>query len=256
MAHFLSMIPGGRSFLQSPLQYLPLLALLWRASRVHATGSPGGSFNETSKNVRCCDGILVDAETDNGVAAALFAAAATAATIAAASDDANLFDRGQTQTPPKAGELTVSELVRFDLTRIDAPFLGINFGGTIKWDYASTLDSGRTLTYSTTNDLSNIHYLKSYKVNVDGTHDDSKHYTHQRKNPLIIGSQFTRPDGLLFRGSQLYVFAPLFSDTGIKIGIELRDDGCRFLDGFPPPDDGPIPVTLPRQAILNGDLNH
>jgi hypothetical protein len=135
-----------------------------------ATGGPKGSFDETSGQVHCCDGVEVNAETESRFAAALFAAAAAAAIIAEASDDADLFDRGQTQTPPNAGELTVDELVHFDLTRIDAPSLGTNFGGTIRWDYTRTLDSGRILTYSTSNDFSNIHYLKSYKVNVDGTH--------------------------------------------------------------------------------------
>jgi hypothetical protein len=200
-----------------------------------ATGGPKGSFDEISGLVHCCDGVEVLAATDNKLAMALFAASGASALIAELSDDADLFDRGQTQTPPNAGELTVDELVHFDLTRIDTPSLGTNFGGTIKWNYSRTLDSGRILTYSTSNDFSNIHYLKSYKVNVDGTHNDSKHYTHQYKNPLIIGAQFTKPDGSLFRGSQLYVFAVLFSDTGIKIGFELRDDGYGYLGGFPPP---------------------
>jgi hypothetical protein len=205
--------------------------------------------------VHCCDGTVAIAATDNKVAAALFAAAAASETIALASDDADFFDRGQTQTPPKAGELTVSELVHFDLTRIDSPTLGTNFGGTVKWDYTRTLDSGRTLTYSTTNDFSNIHYLKSYKVNVDGSHQNSKHYTHQSHGRLIIGAQFTRPGGSLFRGSELYVFALLFSDTGIKIGIELRDDGNGFLGGFPPPHGEHIPITFSSQAILDGVSN-
>jgi len=225
-----------------------------------ATTGPEGSFDETSGRVRCCNGVNTNVETGSGVAAALYGAAAAVATVAGLSDDSDLYDRGQDKTPPEAGELTVGELVHFEVTRLDSFALGTNFSGTIEWDYKRTLDSGRTLTYSTKNDFSNIHYLKSYQVNIDSKHSADKHYTHHARDPLIIAAQFTRPNGTLFRGSGLYVFAILISDTGVRLGVELRDDGNGFLGGFPPhddDDDDDIPRSIPstKGAILGGDVN-
>lgn len=213
---------------------------------------PTGTFDETDPSVHCCDGAVVNAETNNEVAIILFGLAAAAATIAAHFDDADLIDRGRVQTPPNTGELTVGELVHFDITQLDSPSPGTKFGGTIKWDYARTVNNGRTLTYSTSTPFSNIHFLKSYQVNIDGKHDPSNLYTHQRKNRLTVEAQFVKPDGSLYKSSQLYVFALLFSDTGIKMGIELRDDGTGCGSGFNPQPDPPAAILNPANSAVVG----
>ena len=215
-----------------------------------SSAGPTGTFDETDPSVHCCDGAAANAETNDEVAATLFGLAAAAATIAAESDDADLFDRGRVQTPPNPGELTVGELVHFDITQMDSPSPGTKFGGTIKWDYARTVNNGRTLTYSTNNPFSNIHFLKSYQVNIDGKHDPSNLYTHQRKDRLIVAAQFVKPNGSLYKGSQLYVFALLFSDTGTKMGIELRDDGAGCGGGFNPQPDPPAEILNPANSAV------
>ena len=216
-----------------------------------ASGGPTGSFDETDGTVHCCDGARVSASTNNGTAAALFGAAATVAAVAAYSDESDLFDRGQTQTPPKPGEQTVGETVNFKINHDDAPSPGTNFSGTIEWDYKRDLASGRSLTFGKKDDFSNIHFLKSYKVNIDGTHHDSKLYVHHRGNPLLISAQFTKPDGTLFRGAQLFVFALLWSDTGERIGVELRDDGFGEIGGFETTSTQGKEM-LPKRALLAG----
>ena len=210
------------------------------AAQAGGSGStgPGGTAEETNPSVHCCTGVQAEAETDSETAAALFGAAAAMATIAMCSDEADLFWRGQTATPPASGLLTVSETVKFSADFPNSLIPGKAFTGDITWDYTRTLNDGSTLTHSATDPYENIHLLKAYDVYIDGTHNASAHYTHQRRTPLLIGAQFTKPDGTLFTGSQLYTFAVLWSDTGAKKAVELRDDGYTLAGDSGPPNAG------------------
>ena len=50
--------------------------------------------------MHCCTSLEAQAETNSGVAGALYGAAGVLLIFAAASDEADLFYRGQTVTPP------------------------------------------------------------------------------------------------------------------------------------------------------------
>ncbi|KAN0069051.1 hypothetical protein V8E54_012680 [Elaphomyces granulatus] len=192
---------------------------------------PEGTADETDPSVHCCTGLAANAETDNTVAGMLYGIAAACGVAAALSDEADLFYRGQTATPPPAGLLTVGEAVSFSIGMPPSIQFGKPFGGSIEWDYTRVLSDDSTLTHSATDPYANVHVLKAYDVYIDGVDNGpGGHYTHARRKPLVVGAQFTRPDGSLYVGAQLYAFVLLWSDTGVKTSIELRDDGHK-LDG-------------------------
>ena len=64
-------IRSGTSFSLSSLQSLPLLVLSLQPCTVESA-RPTGTFDETHPSVHCCNGIAVDAETDNETVASLF----------------------------------------------------------------------------------------------------------------------------------------------------------------------------------------
>jgi hypothetical protein len=116
---------------------------------------------------------------------------------------------------------------------------------------------GATLRFSKQNDsFKNIHYLKSYQVSVDGSVSPDKHYTHTSRQPVIIGARFVKPDGSLFRGAELYVFALLVADTGRRLAVELRDDGYGSLAGFPDGGhDNKSPASPPGRLLSSRPLS-
>ncbi len=90
-------------------------------------------------------------------------------TITANKDDADLRERAQSATVPNDGELTVSELVKFDIDCHDSPSPGTPFSGVTEWSYNRALDSGRVLEYGTKTEWPNIHYPKSSSIDIDRT---------------------------------------------------------------------------------------
>jgi hypothetical protein len=83
----------------------------------------------------------------------------------------------------------------------------------------------------------NVHF-KAHEVYIDGMHNSAAHYGNQRRYPFIIEAQFTKLDGTLFTGSQLYSFAIPWSDTGFKNTIDLRNGGYTLSGNLGPPNTG------------------
>lgn len=171
------------------------------------------------------------------------------------SDDANLFERGQSSTVPKEGELTVSEVTEFFATVLAGIMLGYDFGGLIDWVYKRTLDSGRVLEHRVEKEpYRNVHLLDSYNVDVDWKHEDDGIYTHNRRCTLYVSASFVKPRGedpqpeTLFEGQELYVMALLISDDGQKIIRELRDEG-RFQTR---PNTGVYTVGIDGMQLTDG----
>ncbi|KAF2276478.1 uncharacterized protein EI97DRAFT_458404 [Westerdykella ornata] len=183
-------------------------------------------FADPDGSENCCTGLEVQASTDSYAAAGLFATAAAVAVIALLSDDADLIDRGRSQTVPNSGELTSAERASFESDFNDAPSPGTPFTGRTTWSYERTLGS-RSLTHSATDTYQNVHYLQSYKVSLDSAPvtDPNHHHAHPRSEPLLIEASFVNPSGALFRGPTLYVFVLLWSNHREKRLLELRDDG-------------------------------
>ncbi|KAK6516029.1 hypothetical protein TWF281_004619 [Arthrobotrys megalospora] len=88
---------------------------------------------------------------------------------AALQDGKDPHELGRDNTNPNDDELTVGQLVEFDITPIDMPTLGVPWKGKLEWSYERSLDSGRILRYSATTNFENTHYLRSYRVSIDGT---------------------------------------------------------------------------------------
>ncbi|KAK0713956.1 hypothetical protein B0T26DRAFT_678228 [Lasiosphaeria miniovina] len=124
------------------------------------------------------------------------------------------LNRSAATPPPDKNALTTAEFVKFDIDYTEDPGVGGPFNGRQHEPFK------------------NIHYLKSYKVSIDGAVSPDKYYTHASRQPVIIGARFVKPDGSLFRGAELYVFALLVSDTGRRVAVELRDDGYGSLASF------------------------
>ncbi|MCJ1254884.1 hypothetical protein MMC24_002700 [Lignoscripta atroalba] len=189
------------------------------------TIGPGDGYSGTDPTVSCSSCNTVTVTTTNVVAGSLFVAAFVFAWIAAEKDDSDLHDRGQANTVPGEEEYTISELVNMTIDYKDAPSPGTPFQGSIKWDYARSLDSGRVLTYENSYTWQNEHYLGGRTVSINNTHNASNLYTHNAKFPLVIGATFTKVNGKPYIGAELYVFALLRSDTGRERYVELHDDG-------------------------------
>lgn len=191
-----------------------------------ASVGKSGEFASPDSSEHCCDGLEVQASTDSYVAAGLFAAAAAFATAATLSDEADLIDRGRTQTAPGDNDFTVAERAEFKSLAGDAPSPGTPFKGKLSWNYERTLNTG-TLSHSATDSYENIHYLDSYKVFLNSTlmTDSNRDYVHPHGKPLLIEASFVKSSQALFRGPELYVFALLWSDAKEKRFFELRDDG-------------------------------
>ncbi|KAF3933087.1 hypothetical protein ABW20_dc0109518 [Dactylellina cionopaga] len=221
-----------------------------------ASGSIGGTFDESSGDVSCCSG-AVSIISDDATVGALTSAAIAMWIVTIAQDGKDWHERGRDNTTPEPQELTVSEYVEFDIKPTDTATPGLPWKTGVTWNYERTTDSGRTLRYGAFDEVTNTHYLKSYRVSIDGTVSPTRHYTHIRKIPLVIGAQFVKPDGSLFKGSDLYAVAWLVSDRGSKLAIELRDDGYGYLAGFN--EDG---LLLPAssglatvQSVLGKDVS-
>ncbi|CAN9445516.1 unnamed protein product [Alternaria alternata] len=148
-------------------------------------GGVSGTFDETTGEITCCTGVQVI--TDNKFLGAITTLAIAAWVFTFMQDGKDLHEYGRDNTTPAVGELTIGELVEFDIVPTDKASPGVAWGGDIKWKYERALNSG---------------------------------------------AQFVRLDGGLFKGSDLYVFAWLWSNRGQKISVELRDDGYGQLAGF------------------------
>ncbi|MDM0116734.1 hypothetical protein QTI66_31860 [Variovorax sp. J22R133] len=187
--------------------------------------SVSGTFEETDPSVACCTDISTSAtDTDDWIERGLYAAVGIVAAAAIASDGPDLHYRGQDATPPKLGEVTLSERVRLKVDYIAPPSLGRNFPIEGKWEYVRTTDGG-TYTFGASDHRQNIHWLDGYEVEAPVVHD-------RIRGALVVRARFQKPDSTVFRGINLYVSAVLVNTHGDAHRFTLIDDG-RTLDKDP-----------------------
>jgi hypothetical protein len=88
-------------------------------------------------------------------------------TAAWLSDDADLFERGQSATSPDTGACIVSEIVEFAADLGGSLAFGMANPGTVDWTYKRILDNGKVLEHTATESTSNVHVLDSYEQACD-----------------------------------------------------------------------------------------
>lgn len=178
-----------------------------------------GTFEETTGDVHCCTpdpgGIPGrDKLTVAGVASAI----ATTAAAVGLSDAADPWWRGQAQTAPATGELTVAE-------KVDAVFAypsgvisaGAPYPVDVRWTYTRQT-TGNTYNYSVAETQHNVHVTDGVEVVAPAVH-------HAFAAPLVIAARFKRPGGQLYLGDDLYAFCLLRSPDDMYFFLELLDDG-------------------------------
>jgi hypothetical protein len=212
-----------------------------------ANFSVGGTVEETQPTVHCCTlkgaASGKPAFTVAGVASTI----ASGALVVACSDAADPFFRGQTATPPAAGETTIGEQVvaKWDLP--EAPNAGIPYPVDVQWTY-QRFTTGQTYTYSVTETQTNVHIAGDVEVDTPSVV--------AAFNPLWVKAKFQKSGGGYFSGTDLYAFA-LFQapQNGLYFVVNLLDDGIGFDDAA---NDGvysgSLNLELARRLLLeNGE---
>jgi len=181
------------------------------------TVTAGGSSGSGSGSGGCC-GIGASGGGSSYVAAGLVAAAAAVATAAAASDVRDPVRRGQDNTVPSPGELTLSEGLKMSFVYPEPVALGKPFAAGLKWEY-TRVTTGKTYTYSASDMNTNIHVLSNYKISAP---EVVRGY---RKEPFLIRSEFFDKEGKQLRGGELFVQCFLIGPNGEYRKIQMQDDG-------------------------------
>lgn len=190
--------------------------------------SVGTGTTSTGSPVPDCCGVRAGGGGSSYVAAGLVAAAAAAATAAALSDERDPFRRGQDNTAPAAGELTVRESLEVAFDYIEPVALGRPFRVGAEWTYTRET-TGSTYSHSSSDVNENVHVLSRYEIDAP---DVVRTY---QKEPFDIRARFFDADGELYRGSELFVQCILAGPSGEYQRFALGDDGGQ-LDAEP--DDG------------------
>lgn len=205
-----------------------------------ASFSAGGTFEETDPSVSCCTPKVTGEFTVAGVASAI----ASVAAIVALSDAADPFWRGQEQTPPAVGELTIGEKVVAKWSLPDAPNAGQPYTADVKWTY-TRFTTGKTYEYSVSETQTNIHVSDAVEVETPST-------VHPFK-PLWVRSKFHRNGTNLFKGSELYAFALFRSPGDLYFVVPMTDDGLGFDPGA---NDGVFAGSLDLEKAYRLLLQH
>lgn len=185
------------------------------------TFEPGvkGSYDDDPghPSVQCCTpkpggGFKNNATTVAGVCSTI----CSVAIAVACSDAADPIWRGQENTAPQPGELTVSEHVDAHWDFLDDPNAGTPYRTHVKWQY-ERVTTGDTYFYAVDEEQANIHVVDHVTFETPAT-------VHVF-NPLWVHATFTKPDKSKFAGADLYAFA-LFESPGGQAFVEpLVDDG-------------------------------
>jgi hypothetical protein len=165
----------------------------------------------------CC-GIEGEGSGTNVVAGALVAAAGTCAYLAGYTDIRDPFRRGQDNTVPAAGEITIQEQLEASLIPRDDIALGRPFAVDTRWTY-TRVTSGATYTHSVAETNTNTHVLSHYNITAP---DVIRTY---RRESFIVQGEFFDHEGTQLRGDQLFVQCFLIGPTGEMRRFVLQDDG-------------------------------
>ncbi|GLU55754.1 hypothetical protein Dfri01_52150 [Dyadobacter frigoris] len=201
-----------------------LAAILFIAAFVVAAAfgvvvTGGGAGIAISAVITCCSVPFF-------AAVGLAVGALTSAILSSALDSRDPFRRGQDNTLPGAGELTIGEALEFEIDYIEPIQLGKPYKIGTKWNYSRiTKDSSaveRSYSYEVAETNSNIHVLSKYEIDAP---DVVKVYL-QKEKPFIVRAKFYDENEKLLRGPQLFVkcFLQRKSDNKI-ISFMLEDSG-------------------------------
>lgn len=216
--------------------------LLIAAAIVEATSGSGdiavtaGQPDPEGGSTPDCCGVRAEGGGTSYVAAGLVAAAAAAATIAAYSDSRDPFRRGQDNTAPPDGELTVREDLTLRMEPTGPVTLGQKFETAVKWTYERTTSSGATQTYHVEEINPNVHVLSRYDIDAP---DVVRSYA---REPFIVHGQFYDADGRQMSGDELFVQCYLIGPIGQWRRIPMLDDGVR-------------PDEKPNDGVYTGAYN-
>jgi hypothetical protein len=182
------------------------------SGEITVTAGGGGGGNEN-----CC-GVGAEGGGTSYIAAGLVAAAAAVATAAALSDARDPFRRGQDNTPPNAGEITLAERVDAQLSYLEPVALGKPFAVDVKWTYERTTNAD-TYTFSVSETQHNVHVLSEYQLDAP---DVVVTYKDER---FVIRGRFIDRDGQAMRGGALFVQCFMVGPAGQFVQFEMQDDG-------------------------------
>jgi hypothetical protein len=193
------------------------------AEALDGTGSVGvtvgGDSGGGSPTGDCC-GVGATGGGTSYIAAGLVAAAAAVATAAALSDERDPFRRGQDNTVPAAGEITLSERVEAQVSYIAPVALGTPFPIDVKWQY-QRFTSGNTYSYEVSETQHNVHVLSKYLIKAP---DVVRTYLREH---FVVEAQFFDKDKKQLRGGQLFVQCFLVGPTGQYRQFLLQDNGSQ-----------------------------
>ncbi len=203
-----------------------------------------GTFDETEPSVSCCAPDPGAGPERDFTVAGVASAIATGALLAALSDAADPFWRGQEATPPAAGESTVGEKVVARWSLPEAPNAGKAYLADVKWRY-TRFTTGATYEHSVSETQTNIHLAEAVEIECPVTVSAFK--------PLWVRAKFNRPNGRAFRGPELYCFALFRSPGGLFFVVPLTDDGLGF---DPAANDGVYAGSLSLEQAYRRLVKH
>jgi hypothetical protein len=152
----------------------------------------------------------------------LLVAAAGSGVAAGASDERDPFRRGQDNTMPAAGELTVAERLEIAFNYTEPVALGRPFSVDTKWDYTRITDGGTTYNFGVQETNQNVHVLARIEVEANDVVHSYK------KEDWIIRARFFGPDDKMFKADQMFVRC-ILEGTGQQEGrylsLTMQDDG-------------------------------
>jgi hypothetical protein len=206
-------------------------AIVEGLSGKNLTISGGTSGGDDPGAPNCCGFQFSGGGGSNGLAAGLAAAAATVATIAACSDVRDPFRRGQDHTTPASGALTTAENLKLTITYLETMQLGKPFAIGAKWTYTRETTAG-ALTYAVNETQHNVHVIDTYEITAPNVVRSYK------REPFIVEAKFTGPDGVLYRGAELFVQCFLIGPVGQVRKFLLEDNGAGGRLGDATANDG------------------
>jgi hypothetical protein len=166
------------------------------------TPDPGGTLTNNTTTVAGVCGVIC-----------------SLAIAVACSDAADPVYRGEQNTQPADGELTVAETVEARWEYLDAPNAGVPYRTHVKWRYERSTTAA-SYSYEVDEEQTNIHVVDHVELDTPATVSgpDGRLWAHAR---------FQRPDGTFYTGPQLYTFCFFRSPgpDGLYFRESLLDDG-------------------------------
>lgn len=197
-----------------------------------------GTFDETEPSVNCCTPDTNAGPKKDFTVAGVASAVGTVALGVALSDEADPFWRGQANTLPAAGELTVGEKVVAKWKLPDAPNAGEAYTAQVEWTY-TRFTTGHTYEYSVQETQTNIHLSDGVELETPPTVSLGE--------PLWVRAKFLRTAGDFFKGNELYSFVLFRAPGGLTFVVPLIDDGLGFDPGA---NDGVYAGSLDMKAAM------